>query len=98
LRPVQVVLAHLDRVIIHADVAGGSGGDWAVARRGLGGSAAGTLGRGGNAGARRQDRPTGPALRWAVSTVRGCMVSSFGPVVPVRRGSLLVILRRSPAE
>ena len=33
MRPVQVVLAHLDRVIIHADVAGGSGGDWAVARR-----------------------------------------------------------------
>jgi hypothetical protein len=26
LRPVQVVLARLDRVIIHVDVAGGSGG------------------------------------------------------------------------
>ena len=37
------------------------------------------------------------ALRWAVSTMRGCMVSSNGPVVPVRRERLLVLCRSSDA-
>jgi hypothetical protein len=34
-------------------------------------------------------------LRWAVSAMRLCMVPSVGPVVPVRRELLLVVLCRS---
>ena len=79
LRRVRVVLAGLGHVVIHAEVAGSSGGDRARARRVRQGPAA-------------RSPHWGLSLRWAVSTMRRCMVVSIGAVVPVRRGSLLVIL------
>ena len=82
MRRVRVILAGLGHVVIHADVVDGSGGGWAGARRVRQGAAA------------RSPR-WGLSLRWAVSTMRRCMVASIGLVVPVRRESLLVILCRS---
>jgi hypothetical protein len=48
---------------------------------------------GGSAGDRAARSPHWrPVFRWAVSTMRRCMVPSLGPAAQVRRESLLVIL------